>query len=53
MHSSRIGKVLFGLKETMDQLGMTHSVRCYGHVLRRAIDVEVVSQGKNGRLNNT
>ena len=26
---------MLGLKETMDQLAMANSVRCYGHVLRR------------------
>ena len=27
-----------GLKETMDQMAMTHSVCWYGHVLRRVDD---------------
>ena len=43
---------MLGLKETMDQLAMTNSVRCYGHALRRedghvlrsALDFEVDSQ---------
>ena len=49
---------MLGLKATMDQLAMTNSVRWYGHVLRRkdghvsrrALDIEVEGQMKNGRL---
>ena len=49
---------MLGLSEAMDQLAMASSVRWYGHVLmredchifRRALNVEVVCQGKKGRL---
>ena len=49
--------VMLGLKETMDRLAMTDSVRWYGHVLRRedghvlrrALDFEVEGQRKKGR----
>ena len=49
------------LKETMDQLAMTNSVRWYGHVLRRedghvlrrALDFEVEGQRKKGRPKRT
>ena len=27
---------MIGLKESIDQMAMTNSVHCYGHVLRRA-----------------
>ena len=50
---------MLGLNETMDQLAMANSVRCYGHVLRRkdghffrrALDFEVEGQ-KNGEEGN-
>ena len=35
-----------GLNETTGQLAMANSVRCYGHVLRRALDLKV--QGRKG-----
>ena len=49
------------LNDTIDQLAMTNSVRWYGHVLRRedghilirALDFEVESQRKKGRLKGT
>ena len=49
------------LKETMDQLAMTNSVRWHGHVLRRedghvlrrALDFEVEGQRKKGRSKRT
>ena len=52
---------MLGLKDTIDQLAMTNSVRWYGHVLRRedchvsrrALYFEVEGQRKNGRLNRT
>ena len=48
---------MLGLKETIDQLAMSNSVRWYGyvlrredgHVLRRALDFEVEGQRKKGR----
>ena len=48
---------MFGLSETIDQLAMANSVCWYGHVLRgedghdlrRALDIEVVCQGKKER----
>ena len=48
---------ILGLNETIDQLGMTNSVRWYGHVLRRedghvlrrALNFEVESQRKKWR----
>ena len=52
---------MLGLKETIDQLSMTNSVCCYGHVLRRedghvlrrSIDFEVEYQRKKGRPKKT
>ena len=52
---------MLGLNETMDQLALASSVRWYGHVLmrqdghilRRALDFEVVGQRKKGRPNRT
>ena len=52
---------MLGLNETIDQLAMANSVRCYGHVLRRedghvlrrAIDFEVNGQRKKGRQKRT
>ena len=52
---------ILGLRETIDQLDMTNSVCCYGHVLRRedghvltrALDFEVECQRKNGRPKST
>ena len=46
--------LMLGLNETIDQLAMANSVRCYGHVLRRedghvlrrALDFEVEGQRK-------
>ena len=46
------------LNETIDQLAMANSVRWYGHglrredghVLRRALDLDVEGQRKKGRL---
>ena len=32
---------MLGLKETIDQLAIANSVRWYGHVVRRALDLEV------------
>ena len=37
-----------GLSETVDQLAMTNSVRWYGHVWRRALDIDVEGQRKKG-----
>ena len=50
-------KYLLGLKETIDQLAMANSVGWYGHVLRRedghvlrrALDLEVEGQRKKGK----
>ena len=47
--------------ETMDQLAMANSVHWYGHVLRRevshvlrrALECEVVGQRKKGKLKRT
>ena len=52
---------MLGLKETIYQLAMENSVRCYGHVLRReddhllrrALDFEVEDQRKKGRPKRT
>ena len=52
---------MFGLSETIDQLAMANSVRWYGHVLRRegghvmrrALDIEVEGQRKKGRPKRT
>ena len=52
---------MLGLKEAIDQLAMANSVRLYGHVLRRedghvlrrALDFDVVAQRKKGRPNRT
>ena len=49
--------MMLGLNETMDQLTMANSVRWYGrilrredgHVLRRALELEVDGQWKKGR----
>ena len=49
---------MLGLNKTIDQLAKSNSVCCYGHVLRRedgnvlrrALDFEVESQWKKGRL---
>ena len=49
---------ILGLNETIDQWAMTNSVRSYehvlrredGHVLRKALDLEVEDQRKKGRL---
>ena len=35
---------MLGLKETIDQLAIANSVRWYGHVVRRALDLEVEGQ---------
>ena len=48
---------MLGLSEPIDQLAMANTVRWYGHVLRRedghvlrrALDVEVEGQGKKDR----
>ena len=48
---------MLGFSETIDQLAMANSVRWYDHVLRRedgqvlrrALDLEVEGQRKNGR----
>ena len=53
--------IMLGLNEPIDQLAMANSVRWYGHVLRRedghimrkALDFEVESQRKKGRLKRT
>ena len=37
------------LNETIDQMAMANSVRCYGHVLRWALDFEVEVQRNKGR----
>ena len=42
--------MVVGLKETIDQLTTTNSVRRYGHVLRKALDIKVEGQRKKGRL---
>ena len=52
---------MLGLNETIDQLLMANSVRLYGHVLRRedghvlrrALELEVVGQRKKGRPKRT
>ena len=52
---------MLGLNETMEQLAMANSVRLCdhvlrredGHVLRRALDLEVNGQWKKGRLKRT
>ena len=52
---------MLGLRETMDQLAMTNSVRWYGrllrredgHVIRWALRFEVGGQGKKRRLKRT
>ena len=52
---------MLGLNETIDQLAMTSSVHLYGHVLRRedghvlrrALGLEVEDRRKKGRLNST
>ena len=41
--------LMLGLSEAVDQLAMAKSVRWYGHVLRRAFDLETEGQGKKGR----
>ena len=38
-----------GLKETIDQLAMDNSVHWHGHILRRALDIDVEGQRKKGR----
>ena len=53
--------LMLGLNETMDHLAMANSVHCYchvlrredGHVLSRALEFEVESQRKKGRLKRT
>ena len=40
--------VHFSLNETMDQLAMVDSVRWYGHVLRKGLDLEVDGQRVKG-----
>ena len=48
-----------GFEETIDQLAMANSVRWYvlrredGHVLRRALDFDIVGQRKKGRTKRT
>ena len=42
--------LMLGLNEAMDQLSMANSVHWYGHVLIRALDLEVDGQRKKGRL---
>ena len=52
---------MLGLRETIDQLAKANSVRWYGHVLRRedghvlrrALDVEVEDQSNLGRPKRT
>ena len=52
---------MLGLSETIDQLAMANSVHWYGsvlgredgHVLRRALDLEVKAERKKGRLRRT
>ena len=41
------------MNETIDPLTIANSVRWYGHVLRRALDVEVEGQRKEGRPKRT
>ena len=45
--------LMLGLNGSMDQLTMANSVHWYGHVLRMALDFEVESQRKKGRLKRT
>ena len=52
--------LMFGLKETMDHLAMTNSVRWYCHVLKRegghnlrTLDFDVEGQRKKGRSRRT
>ena len=50
-----------GVNETIDQLAMVNSIHWYGHVLRRedghvlrrALDVEVEGERKKGRVKRT
>ena len=52
---------MLGLKETIDRLAIANGVRWYGHVLRRdddsvlrvALDLEVCTKRKQGRLKKT
>ena len=52
---------MLGLNKTTDQLAMANSAHWHGHVLRRedghvfrkALDLEVEGQRKNGRENRT
>ena len=52
---------MLGLKETIDQLALANSVHRYGnvlwsedgHILRRALDIEVEGQRRKGRLKKT
>ena len=52
---------MLGLSKTIDQLATANSVRWHGevlrrgddHVLRRALDVEVVGERKKSRLKGT
>ncbi|XP_006820969.1 uncharacterized protein LOC102810427 [Saccoglossus kowalevskii] len=44
---------MLGLKETVDRLAKANGVRWYGHVLRRALDLEVSGPRKRGRPKKT
>ena len=44
---------LQGLKDTFDGLARASGVRWYGHVLRRALDLEVAGRGERERPNMT
>ena len=44
---------MLGLNEPIDKLAMANSVRCYGHVLRRALDFNVEGEWKKGRTKRT
>ena len=44
---------MLGLNEIIDQLAMADSVCWYGHLLRRALDLEVEGQRKKGSPKRT
>ena len=44
---------LLGLTDTLHGLARASGVRWYGHVLRRALDVEVAGRRRRGRQNMT
>ena len=44
---------MLGLNETRDQLVKSNSVHWYGHVFRRALDLDAEGQRKKGKLKRT